>query len=171
TDRLCLWGHSAGGHLALLYSYLSKVSNNTFGVLSPINITLVVSEAGPADLEALYTYTNEINLKNFLLQVAGVQTSSDLNQLSPGYLLSIDSSISNNLNTFIIHGTNDNVVPDSTNSILYDHITQNGTILLIQGLEHVGFTYSIDNYGDTSVEHDQEAPQHLKEALTEYMEA
>lgn len=49
-NKLCLWGYSSGGHLALLYSYLSKIQNNTFNVSCPFDIKLVVSEAGPTDM-------------------------------------------------------------------------------------------------------------------------
>lgn len=61
-DKLCLWGYSSGGHLALLYSYLSKIQSNPYNVDCPFDIKLVVSEAGPVDLSFMPTIGGPPNI-------------------------------------------------------------------------------------------------------------
>jgi len=51
TDKAALFGNSAGGHLALLYSY--KINKN-----SPIPIAFVVSQVGPTDFTDPDYYNN-----------------------------------------------------------------------------------------------------------------
>ena len=46
--NFALMGHSAGGHLALLYAYKSKLGGVN-GIESKIPVSLVISEAGPTN--------------------------------------------------------------------------------------------------------------------------
>ena len=171
TDRLCLWGHSAGGHLALLYSYLSKDSRHTFGVLSPINITLVVSEAGPADLETLYSWPLPIEdeeekerLKNCLVNAIGQTEESTFESCSPS---SYTSCVPTNLITYLIYGACDSVVPPAVNTRLHLYINYPPNNV-VSNLNHNGFTYEIDNYLSTCPGYD--ATEYLKPILDHYKE-
>ena len=61
-------GHSAGGHLALLYAYMAKQENYNYGD----NIQLVISEAGPTDFTNFEGInTNNVDIRNgFMLSLA-----------------------------------------------------------------------------------------------------
>ncbi|MBQ8142241.1 MAG: hypothetical protein IJ194_03695, partial [Bacilli bacterium] len=164
TDRLCLWGHSAGGHLALLYSYLSKVSNNTFGVLSPINITLVVSEAGPTDLHVLYNQElppEQEWLRERLVRAVGSNNYSDLDYSSPKIHAPFASQY---LNSYLIFGGRDNLIDLAGNMLYEDGIG----IKVASQIDHSGFTYEIDNSPSTCPQYD--SPESIKQLLDNYKE-
>ena len=103
TGPVAIFGYSAGGHLALLYSY----SRNTDG-----KIGSVISLAGPTDIQdrrlwetpGLY---DEIVLMADDPDPAGWSIANPVQFVSPA-----------NPATLLIHGTNDSVVPFSQALIL-----------------------------------------------------
>jgi acetyl esterase/lipase len=77
TDKISLIGYSAGGHLALLYAYTKE---------SPAEISLVLSQAGPADfLDPAQLDKNGEAYREQLAQLTGTP-------ISPGDFQKIDDS-------------------------------------------------------------------------------
>ncbi|MBP5254008.1 MAG: hypothetical protein J6Z23_01305, partial [Lachnospiraceae bacterium] len=76
TSKIALMGYSAGGHLALLYSYSRW---NTSGC---IPVTLVISAAGPTDINQIWEET-PANSRTLLERLMGNQSTTDI---SPFYV-------------------------------------------------------------------------------------
>ena len=73
ASKIALMGHSAGGHLALLYAYMAKQGNYNYGD----NIQLVISEAGPTDFtnfEGISTNNQDIRngFESSLMQLSAL---------------------------------------------------------------------------------------------------
>ncbi|MEI6433809.1 MAG: alpha/beta hydrolase [Bacteroidota bacterium] len=98
SSEIALFGYSAGGHLALLYSY----SRN-----SDRKITSVISLAGPTDLQdsLLWHYPG---LYDEIKLMTGDSSPENWEKATPIHYIS--SAIPS---TFLIHGTIDSVVPFS----------------------------------------------------------
>lgn len=157
TSKLCFWGYSAGGHLALLFSY--KQNN------ADIPIKLVVSEAGPTDLFNGYKrlYDNglmqNINSLNTIIAISGYDvnlldvgvynyyyTNDHFYDISPSHYT---NSISN-LESFLVYGLNDEDVPNSQGGNLRSLINGNNQntnlcTLISPNVGHSGYSYFVDN--------------------------
>jgi len=98
SGRLALFGYSAGGHLALLYSYSRDKGRN---------VGSVVSLAGPTDVQdSLLWETPELYEEIKLM--AGDPSPSNWTQANPIHFISVTNPA-----TLLIHGTNDSIVPVS----------------------------------------------------------
>lgn len=104
--HLSLFGYSAGGHLALLYSY-SRNRNQV--------IRSVVSLAGPTDVQDSLLWETPGLLAEIKL-MAGDTIPADWTQANP-----IHFAGSTIPSTLLIHGTYDSVVPVSQ-SLKLDHV-------------------------------------------------
>lgn len=112
AKNFALLGTSAGGHLALLYTYKSEV---------PKKPTAVVSFFGPTDMADLYNQSNA-DLQKAIALFIGATPSSNLTayqQASPIAAANISSSP-----TMLIHGSLDTVVNVSQAVKLKDWLTQ-----------------------------------------------
>ncbi|MCX6277017.1 MAG: alpha/beta hydrolase [Bacteroidetes bacterium] len=98
ASEIALFGYSAGGHLALLYSY----SRN-----SDRKITSVISLAGPTDVQdsLLWIYPG---LYDEIKLMTGDSSPENWAQANPIHYISSAMP-----STFLIHGTIDSVVPFS----------------------------------------------------------
>jgi acetyl esterase/lipase len=125
-NKICLLGHSAGGHLALLYAY----RNNKNG-----KVDKVVSLAGPTDLtdEKLLGITGITDLVNTLV-------GNDLTKREDASPLHHANAIT----THLYHGKTDEIVPFQQSEILYEKIrllNPKNSCSLIEGCGH-GFSLS-----------------------------
>ena len=124
NSKLCLWGYSAGGHLALMYSYTVNTDNL---------VKLVVSEAGP-------TYFDLQNTDAFVKAMRG---GASFNGVSPinQYSYSSDSVF-----TLLIYSHYDNIVFYNHGLSLQSEINNANLCKLIAvNCEHSGYTYLIDD--------------------------
>lgn len=124
--KLILCGNSAGGQLALLYSY--KYSN-----ISPITPVGTFVTASVPDLTADAFYKNNIlgdeeYMCSLISKVCGVTLTAKtrasynslLRELSPVNFVTKDT-----VPTIIMHGTNDKIAPYSGAKLLDDVLTEN----------------------------------------------
>lgn len=117
-----LTGHSAGGHLSLLYSYLMKES-------APIKPACVVNLSGPTDLTDFNYYKGEPNITiSFIFTLLTKRLITFSNHTNRKDILLKASPISyiNNFTvpTITAHGVKDSVVPYSNATILHDILNQ-----------------------------------------------
>ncbi len=118
-------GYSAGAHLAMLYSY--KVTD------SPVDVSLCVSMAGPADL----TYVSDATLDPALAQAVGAligvpsMTASDVALYSDRLLEASPVSYikPGSTPTILVHAVDDTVV-------LYSNAEKADAALTAAGVEH-----------------------------------
>ena len=114
-DKMLLSGHSAGGHLSMLYAYARKAS-------SPIAPAAVVNDSGPTDLLDPNFHNEKAtdDLKNLYTQIASLVYGEPLT-LEQAYLANdllkkasplyyIDA---NTVPTVVNHGMKDEIVPYS----------------------------------------------------------
>lgn len=124
--KLILCGHSAGGHLALLYSY-------KYSKISPIAPVGTFATASVPDLSSEAFYKNnslgdEKYMCSLMSTACGVTFTPKtrasykalLDELSPVNFVTKDS-----VPTVIIHGTNDKIAPFSGAKLLDDVLTEN----------------------------------------------
>lgn len=125
-DKTVICGHSAGGHLALLYSY-------RFYDISPIKPVGVIATSPATDLslDAFYTDNglgDEKYMCDLMSNVIGVQFTPRtraahkelLRQVSPAAYVTKDS-----VPTIIVHGRKDAVVPLQGSEKLVEILNQN----------------------------------------------
>jgi len=126
AENICLLGHSAGGHLALLYAY-SRNSDRKVGK--------VVSLAGPTDLDdPLFLSISGItdlvnNLTGF--DIDKRKAASPVNHLSP-------------VTTYLYHGKTDAIVPWQQSDKLFSRVgsmNSKNRLTLIENCGH-GFGFS-----------------------------
>jgi acetyl esterase/lipase len=96
NGRVALFGYSAGGHLALLYSYSRNMSQK---------IGAVISLAGPTDLQDSLLWESPGLFEEIGL-MAGNTSPATWTPASP-----VNFITAANPPTLLIHGTNDTVVP------------------------------------------------------------
>lgn len=124
--KMVLCGHSAGGHLSLLYAY-------KYSSFSPIPVSGVFVSAPVPDLSADAFYKNnslgdEKYMCSLMSKVCGVTFTPEtrtkykslLGELSPVNFVTRASAP-----TVIIHGTDDKVAPYSATQLLDDVLTEN----------------------------------------------
>lgn len=122
SQKYSLLGYSAGAHLAMLYGYGFKKTNE---------IQTVVSVAGPSDLKTLsQDALHNVMLASVLVGVNPLEffTHSRTTEASPVY------HINSTLPTLFIHGDQDEVVPFNQSvkmqSILNDKGVKNKLVIL-----------------------------------------
>ena len=98
SGRIALFGYSAGGHLALLYSYSRDKERN---------ISSVISLAGPTDLKDSLLWESPGLYDNIVL-MTGDPDPADWFPANPVSYVSPANTA-----TLLIHGTNDSIVPFS----------------------------------------------------------
>ena len=115
--RVALFGYSAGGHLALLYAYARDKGQK---------VGAVVSLAGPADLQDSTLWSNAALFGQIKL-MTGDTVPANWSPANPARFISAADPP-----TFLIHGTNDGVVPASQ-SVRLSHLlrTSNGRVSLM----------------------------------------
>lgn len=137
--RLVLCGHSAGGHLALLYSY-------KYSKISPITpVGTFVSSSVP-DLSSEEFYKNNIlgdeeYMCSLMSKVCGVNITPKnradykalLDELSPVNFVTKDS-----VPTVVIHGTGDRIAPYSGVMLLDDVLTENAVMHEVIDVQKAG---------------------------------
>jgi acetyl esterase/lipase len=106
SGRISLFGYSAGGHLALLYSYSMDKNRK---------IKSVISLAGPADVQDSIL-RNVPKMYHDIKQMAGDTIPGNWTLVNPVSFVS-----ASNPPTMLIHGTNDSLVPVSQSVKLYEH--------------------------------------------------
>lgn len=130
-----LMGASAGGHLAMLYSY--KCASE-----SPIPVKFCVSQAGPTNLADSNFYSSDVvyspaDLAACIGGVSGIENLTPENYALYSLKLAAASPLtyaSSAVPTIICHGNADNIVPYS-NSVSLDKA------LSAFGVEHVFITF------------------------------
>ena len=138
--KLVVCGHSAGGHLALLYAYKHKD-------ISPIPIVGVYASASVPDLstDAFYTKNkigDEAYMCSLISKVCGVNITPEnrarykgiLDKLSPVNYVDQDT-----VPTILMHGTEDKIAPYSGAARLNDVLTENSVnheLITVKGLGH-----------------------------------
>lgn len=128
-------GHSAGGHLSLMYAYTKKDS-------SPVRPVCVWDMSGPA---ALYNpeYLNGYGLEIALSAVSGVYFKPEQAQLAYPALLNmspVNYVNGDTVPTLICHGAIDMVVPYSDSVALNYNLDQAGVV-------HTFITFPTSNHG------------------------
>ena len=146
-NKVAFFGHSAGGHLSLLYAY--KMKN-----VCPFEIGFVSSLAGPTDLTDENYLTNTI-LKDSYYALASYMTGKDINESNfdsyTDELLEISpiSYIDKACPTLICHGDKDSVVPYSNALTLKDKLEENNKtyeFFSYTGSDHdLGNSKDVDN--------------------------
>lgn len=122
-NKVLLTGHSAGGHLSLLYSY-KMIST------APITPTCVVNLSGPTDLTDPNYFKGKENIKVtalFSLLTKDLITYSNNNRKAQILLDASPVSYINNYSvpTITAHGVMDSVVPYSNAIILHEYLNKN----------------------------------------------
>ncbi len=119
-NKVAFFGHSAGGHLSLLYAY--KMKN-----VCPFEIGFVSSLAGPTDLTDT-NYLNNSILKDSYCTLGSYMTGKNINTSNfDSYLNDLlewspITYIDNACPTIICHGDKDDVVPYSNALTLKDKL-------------------------------------------------
>lgn len=120
--KLLLTGHSAGGHLSLLYAY-SKVDN------APIKPCCVVNLSGPTDLNDTNYYSKSTLKVSFIFSSLTNNFITKSNYFNKDKILNEVSPISfineNTVSTITAHGIKDNVVPYSNATSLHKLLDDN----------------------------------------------
>ena len=122
-NKVAFFGHSAGGHLSLLYAYKMKD-------VCPFEIGFVSSLCGPTDLTD-ERYIKETLLSREYYTLASYMTGKDINESNfnsyTNELLEISpiSYIDKACPTLICHGDKDSVVPYSNALTLKDKLEEN----------------------------------------------
>lgn len=128
TRGICLLGHSAGGHLALLYAY----RNNDEGLVDK-----VISLAGPTDLT-----------DSGFLAIPGVrELVSILTGNDPGKLM--DASPIHHLNdvtTYLYHGKSDVIVPYQQSERLFEKIRSLNSLNYCSLIEGCGHGFNLNEF-------------------------
>lgn len=113
SDKFGFVGVSAGGHLALLWSYAFDTGNN---------VNLVCSIVGPTNFtDATYLNTTDVSLSS-LLDLFGVEASTQfLEEVSPYHRVTADAPP-----TILFYGGKDPLVPTSQGTDLTERLKELG---------------------------------------------
>lgn len=168
-DKIALMGHSAGGHLSMLYSYTRTPENP-----SPVPISFCISSAGPSDLsEETFNALPDAGSKNYATRVISRLikrpdlTSLDhiLENSEAKEVLAACSPItyasSTTTPTIFAHGKEDTVVPYSSALRLYTSLKGFGVTSEFISFEHSGH----------GLEGDNEKTQKLYRTMEEFAES
>lgn len=121
SSRIALFGYSAGGHLALLYSYYSGMEGK---------VASVVSLAGPTDIQDSLLWKSPGLYDNILL-MAGDPLPVNWTISNPVHYVSAINPA-----TLLIHGTHDSVVPFSQSLKLNQVLEVSGIPVTLMVLEN-----------------------------------
>lgn len=138
-NKVILGGHSAGGHLSLLYAYSRKDT-------APITPVAVIDQSGPTDFtdDAFFSSSNALGtdyLEQLISWSLGKtvtaeqidEFSAELNVISPVHYVDADT-----VPTIICHGDHDSIVPYSNAVRLDAKLTE-------YGVKHDFITYDADH--------------------------
>lgn len=156
--KVLLTGHSAGGHLSLLYAYKMKDQ-------APIKPVCVVNNCGPTDInDDNYYIGNELSIKlvylfsNLINKKVTVNNREDryddLKKVSPIYYINEDT-----VPTLTAHGMNDSIVPYSNAVTLHNKLNE-------YGVENLLIPFPNSDHG---LESDEECHQLLNDKMLEYV--
>ncbi len=154
-------GHSAGGHLALMYSY-------TYADKSAVPVAFCFDMSGPADMKDVnfFADTNALghdNVLNLCTWLTGLSVTDD-NLYNEEIVAALDSVspvsyvTSETVPTIIAHGNADDIVPYS-NAVTLD------SALTAAGVEHTFITYKNTGHG---LDNDSAAASLYEETLKDY---
>lgn len=124
-SQICLYGHSAGAHLALLYTYRNNDSR----------VNNVVSLAGPSNLRDAETLSRPTGIQTILYSVIGSMDVCTWDDASP-------ITHANAITTHLYHGTNDEIFPQEQSELLFakiETLNPSNSLEIIQGGTH-GFS-------------------------------
>ena len=123
APRLCSWGDSAGGHLAVFLGVLTTSHSGdqaTLDATASPQVACVVDEFGPVDLtQTLSDQSTSVELELFGYQTLR-QAPAAYRDASPLFAVTPQSAP-----TFIVQGTNDTVVPPSQSQALQQALEAN----------------------------------------------
>lgn len=123
APRLCSWGDSAGGHLAVFLGVLTTSHSGdqaTLDATASPQVACVVDEFGPVDLtQVLSDQATSVELELFGFQTLR-QAPAAYRDASPLFAVTPQSAP-----TFIVQGTNDTVVPPSQSQALQQALEAN----------------------------------------------
>ena len=104
-QEICLFGHSAGAHLALLYAYRNNDSR----------VNNVISLAGPSDLRDVNMLSMPTGIMTILYSVIATMDVCKWQDASPIYY-------SSSITTHLYHGFLDEIIPYQQSEILFEKI-------------------------------------------------
>jgi len=134
VNRVGAVGHSAGGHLALWLAARHKLPETSLLYSeNPLRLVGVVSQAGVADLEAMWEVRQEESPVVDLLGGTPAEVSSRYTEASPAALLPTG------VRQVLVHGTADNRVPISISEGYYNLAMEMGdeiTLVELPGVDH-----------------------------------
>lgn len=161
-SKMLLSGHSAGGHLSMLYAYSRKNS-------SPIAPVAVVNDSGPTDMTDPNFYNENAtdDLRNLFTAIASLVYGEELTidktylaydklrEMSPINYIDADT-----VPTVINHGMKDDIVPYSN------------AVSLDAKLTECGVTHIMNPYPNSghSLESDPESSAKASEYFAEYVD-
>lgn len=119
---ICLFGHSAGAHLALLYAYRNNDSR----------VNNVISLAGPSDLRDANMLSMPTGIMTILYSVVASMDVCKWQDASPVYFTS-------SITTHLYHGTLDDIIPYQQSEVLFEKIKNlnpKNTLEIIEGGTH-----------------------------------
>lgn len=133
TNKICAYGDSSGGHLALLLGLLSSKWKSDRDEIYPnesSSVTCVVDNFGPTDLK---------NSSQPILKTAQALVPNEIDKTGESYL-DITSPLFHvhplGAPTMIVQGSNDELVPKSQSISLRDAMLKSG--MKVNYLEYVG---------------------------------
>ncbi len=157
-NKMLLTGHSAGGHLSMLYAY-SKADT------AAITPAAVANFSGPTDMtDRNYFVNNDLGTENVLMLVSYATGKNitlenfeamgeEIDKVGPLYYVN-ESTVP----TIICHGMKDTVVPYSNAVTLDAKLTE-------YGVTHDFISYPNSGHG---LESDQEQARYAEELMVEY---
>lgn len=158
-NKMLLTGHSAGGHLSMLYAY-SKADT------AAITPAAVANFSGPTDMsDKNYFINNDLGNDNVLMLVSYStgknitlenfdESKSEIDKISPLYYIN-----ENTVPTIINHGMKDTVVPFSNAVSLDEKLTE-------YGVTHIFNPYPNSGHG---LESDKEQAEYAEKLMLEYI--
>lgn len=133
TGRVVPIGHSAGGHLALWLAARERIRHGELNTENPLSLTGAISLAGAVDLEETAKMHLGNNAAVELLGGTPQEVPERYAMASPAALLPLG------IPQVLIHGTNDDRVPDKVSRIYYSKAKLAGddvTMIDIVGADH-----------------------------------
>lgn len=139
-SKVVIGGHSAGGHLCLLYAYKYKDK-------SPIEVVGVLASAPVPDLsvESFYTdntYGDEARMCTIISQLCGKSFTAETRRLETAVLEEnspINFVSDNAVPTIILHGSNDTIAPLFGSLMLTEELNKhsiNNELVLFENAGH-----------------------------------
>jgi len=139
-SKVVIGGHSAGGHLCLLYAYKYKDK-------SPLEVVGVLASAPVPDLsiEAFYTdntYGDEARMCTIISQLCGKSFTAETRRLETAVLEEnspVNFVSDNAVPTIILHGSNDTIAPLFGSLLLTEELSKysiNHELVLFENAGH-----------------------------------